>query len=220
MRGFFSMNVLVRTTTVLAALTLGLAGCTSAPASPTTAGSSSTSPSDTSSSSGSPTGASTGTTSASPSVPPFVDGAGKKFPTLQESGGAVVTVNGVQAKVFVHPDSVTKGTVADLGAGAKVPKGQLPFFVTVTYTNAGTTTLQFPSLGTYLRATGTNAEQPTPFTSDNPIPKCVSKDSPETFKPGAIFTDCQVLLFPTGTTIGQLAYRPGAAATEMTWKVA
>ena len=58
-----------------------------------------------------------------------------------------------------------------------------------------TTTLEFPSLGTFLRATGTNADQPIPFTSDKAIPKCVSSDPPEAFKPGNTFTDCQVVLF-------------------------
>ena len=221
------MNTFVRTTTVVAALTLGLAGCTSTPATPTPTGSGSTSPSGTDSStatsgspSDSPTTTPTGGTSASPTVPPFTNDAGKKFTTLTQAGGAVVTVNGVKANILVRPDSITKGTVADLGSGAKVPRGQQPVFVTVTYTNAGSTTLQFPSLGTYLRATGTNADQPTPFTSDKPIPKCLAPDSPETFKPGATFTECQVFLFSSGAKVGQLAYRPGGPATEITWKVA
>ena len=228
------MNTFVRTTTVVAALTLGLAGCTSTPATPTPTGSGSLSPSGTDSSTGSTSGTpsdsaitsattsttATPTTSASPTVPPFTNDAGKKFSTLTQTGGAVVAFNGVKANVLVHPDSVTKGTVADLGSGAKVARGQVPYFVTVTYTNAGTTTLQFPSFGTYLRPTGNNADQPTPFTTDKAIPKCVSPDPPETFKPGSTFTDCQVFTFSSGATVGQLAYRPGSLASEITWKVA
>ena len=150
---------------------------------------------------------------------PFVDTAGKTFQGLAHTGGAVIVSNGTRAQLNVLPVSVDKGAVVDLGGAKNVPPGTLPVFVTVTYTNAGTTKLQFPSLGTYLLATETSGGQALPFPTDNPVAKCVSHDSPEEFAPGASFTDCQVFLVHKGNTVSKIVYRPGDVAKQTTWKI-
>ncbi len=244
------MNSFVRTTTVLAAVTLGVAGCTtkstssgvtSPSGSISGSGSSSASGSVSGSPSGSPTGAPSdsasasasasgspsaspsattpATTPATPTVPPFTDDAGKTFPTTGQAAGAVVTSNGIKAQVLVHPDSVVKGSKADLGK-AVAPSGRVPVYVTVTYTNAGTTTLQFPSLGTDLHAAESGGGQAVPFAVDVKVPQCISHNPPDAFKPGGTFTDCQIFLVHKGTTVKQLSYRPGDRAGEITWTVA
>jgi hypothetical protein len=155
-----------------------------------------------------------------PTVPAFTDDAGKTLSTSDAAAGAVVTSNGVKADVLVHPDSVVTGSVADLGKGATVPSGRVPVFVTVTYTNAGTTTLDYPSLGTYLQATESGGLQAPPYAPAGGVAKCVSRDAPAAFKPGSTFTDCQIFLVHKGTTVAQLTYRPGDPAGEITWKTA
>ena len=128
-----------------------------------------------------------------------------------------MSANGVVAQVLVHPDSITQGSVADLGGG-KVPKGKLPLFVTVTYTNVGKTTLELPSLGTPLTATESNANQAVPYT-DKPVAKCLAKASPDSFALGSVFTDCYVFLVDKGIKLGKLSYRPTNRASEITWKL-
>ncbi|MCU1677580.1 MAG: hypothetical protein JWM93_2338, partial [Frankiales bacterium] len=170
--------------------------------------------------SGSPTASASPTAGASPSGPTWTDDAGKTFQTLTESAGAIVTANDIEAHVIVHPDSVVKATVADLGKGSTVPKGKVPVFVTVTYTNGGDTTLEYPSLGTPLFAAEAGGTQAEPYTPTTSVPKCPTKDSPETFKPGSTYTDCQVFLVHTGNSVRLLTYRAGTRAGEITWKVA
>jgi hypothetical protein len=152
-------------------------------------------------------------------VPAFTDDAGTTFPTIDRTAGAIITSNGVKAQILIHPDSVVKGSVADL-KGTAVPSGRVPVYVTVTYTNAGTTTLQFPSLGTDLHAADSAGLQALPFPVGGTVAQCTSTDAPENFRPGASFTDCQIFLVHKGTTLAELTYRPTDRASEITWKIA
>jgi hypothetical protein len=204
----------------MTALVLGVTGCTKS-SSPSTATSGSTdtgTASGTPSPTGSTSGSTSGSTGASPTrtVPAFTDDAGKTLPRPDSTGGAVVTSNGTKAQVLVHPDSIVGGAAADLGKGASTG-GRTPVYVTVTYTNAGTTTLQFPSLGTGLLATDSSGSPAQAFVSTTPVAKCPTHDSPESFSPGATFTDCQIFLVGKGTYLKTLGYRPSTRASQITW---
>jgi hypothetical protein len=210
------MKRMAATGVAMTALVLAVTGCTKS-SSPSAATSGST---DAATASGTPsaTGSTSGSAGASPTrtVPAFTDDAGKTLPRPDSTGGAVVTSNGTKAQVLVHPDSVVGGSAADLGKGASTG-GRTPVYVTVTYTNAGTTTLQFPSLGTSLLATDSSGSPAQAFGSTTPVAKCPSHDSPASFSPGATFTDCQVFLVGKGTYLKTLAYRPSTRAGQITW---
>jgi hypothetical protein len=201
------------------AVVLGVAGCTTS-STPTSVGSGSQAASSSPSADVSATGTSSGSVSSSPSptVPPFTNDAGKTLARLDTAGGAIVTSNGTKAQVLVHPDSVVAGTVADLGAGA-VTGGRTPVYVTVTYTNAGTTTLQFPSLGTDLLATDSTGGEALPFVATRPVAKCPTHDSPASFSPASTFTDCQIFMVPKGSHLKALGYRTNGRASQITWNV-
>lgn len=208
------------TAVAIAGLVLTASACTKDDASPTSTAT--TTGASTSATSTAPT---TSTTASSTSAPaalptPFTDDRGKKLDKPDAVAGTEIENNGAVSKLQVKPGPIVQAKAADLG-GVKIGKDRVPFFVTMTYTNAGTKALEYPTLGSNLVVKDTSGGLVSTLDTNKTIKGCPTPQPPESVKPFASVTECQVYLLGKGEKISTISYRDasGTRDKELSWTI-